>query len=951
MSDKPPLPSRDSLQQQDDDLQTALQLSKQEYDGDSNYEASMSSSTQAPGSYVAPPSKTASSSQDKAESGGKSVHSVASKQSAPRLHQNVAARQSNAPAPATSTASTTSPSMTQTADKNIDDYFIANYLTFFGRHISSVSAAYSSSEAYKSYTDAPKLSDYAYKTEAQLLKERTLAAAKRKEEADVEVERKQYEDKAANDGFVDDINHETRDGADHEEGAWSSADVYSHSTTNLVDVQGEKEDTQKEKEKDQDQNQDTDADENEDEKNPQQRVDYLAYGLAWFLFKAEQYLPVELDQNPHQKFRYAKLVSNVERLYVNLSGNAVAEGMKCFGDVVMWKNRAVTFAVLVVYLILVMSDMLLNVALGGALIALVARRIFPPTSSSQLASRKDEHERAREIVELEEEYGLSAEGTNAPGKREKNMKEAYKAITQSHGREIQLVTGDLADFVEKMKNLYLWRNPKASRNFVLRALLPAIVGLQFISHAALVRGALAGLGLLVLVGIPITIHYPRYRRMAWNIPEVPTDAQYALSVMRERVRRNEPLPVLVDPFAKSNSKKDKAEKEKEKAKKSTADLSITQESDKGDDKENNTAASGDGDSDVDADANADAQVKSPKKGSKWSRLASSLKQGGKAAERGTDMLSQVVNGDKGVFVRQAREVWASRNDGDSERTTRLLTGNDNENDEDNSSVMTTKRSIGLEPSRLAYLPLKSSHFGILKSSPGTLVLSSSELTFKPFKGPNVVVGLDALVGISKHSSLRVGVEVSSGLEVSWEEGEEIKVMRLTNVARRDDAQSLSRKELIGVMEAQNLKTFPKQPIFQNSKTRGNKKVTKDRRWYKDVGLGFKTPQDAITGTYIDKKCPWTGEVSIRGRILTGKVVSTKMTRTIVIRREYLHYVPKYNRYEKRHKNLPVHASPAFRIEAGDSVVVGQCRPLSKTVRFNVLRVIKNKAAAKAFAKF
>lgn len=85
--------------------------------------------------------------------------------------------------------------------------------------------------------------------------------------------------------------------------------------------------------------------------------------------------------------------------------------------------------------------------------------------------------------------------------------------------------------------------------------------------------------------------------------------------------------------------------------------------------------------------------------------------------------------------------------------------------------------------------------------------------------------------------------------------------------------------------------------------------------------------------------------------MTGKVVSTKMTRTIVIRREYLHYVPKYNRYEKRHKNLPVHASPAFRIEAGDSVVVGQCRPLSKTVRFNVLRVIKNKAAAKAFAKF
>lgn len=81
----------------------------------------------------------------------------------------------------------------------------------------------------------------------------------------------------------------------------------------------------------------------------------------------------------------------------------------------------------------------------------------------------------------------------------------------------------------------------------------------------------------------------------------------------------------------------------------------------------------------------------------------------------------------------------------------------------------------------------------------------------------------------------------------------------------------------------------------------------------------------------DKKCPFTGQVSIRGRILTGTVVSTKMHRTIIIRREYLHYIPKYSRYEKRHKNIAAHVSPAFRVEEGDQVTVGQCRPLSKTV--------------------
>ncbi|CAG8499683.1 7151_t:CDS:2 [Paraglomus occultum] len=127
------------------------------------------------------------------------------------------------------------------------------------------------------------------------------------------------------------------------------------------------------------------------------------------------------------------------------------------------------------------------------------------------------------------------------------------------------------------------------------------------------------------------------------------------------------------------------------------------------------------------------------------------------------------------------------------------------------------------------------------------------------------------------------------------------------------------------MSEQVEKAFQKQQgIFLNAKTVGKK--AKTIRWYKDVGLGIKTPKEAIEGTYIDKKCPWTGQVSIRGRILSGVVVSNKMKRTIIVRREYLHYVPKYNRYEKRHKNLAAHLSPAFLdVQVGDHVTVGQCR--------------------------
>merc|ERR1712159_36101 len=143
---------------------------------------------------------------------------------------------------------------------------------------------------------------------------------------------------------------------------------------------------------------------------------------------------------------------------------------------------------------------------------------------------------------------------------------------------------------------------------------------------------------------------------------------------------------------------------------------------------------------------------------------------------------------------------------------------------------------------------------------------------------------------------------------------------------------------------QNERAYQKQiGIFQNSKKVIAKKQTAAPRYHKKIGLGFKTPAAAIESGYIDKKCPFTSNVTIRGRIFKGVVLSTKMHRTIVIRRDYLHYIKKYNRFEKRHHNLPAHLTPAFgRTRTGDIVTVGQCRPTSKTVRFSVIRVEKQR---------
>ena len=149
------------------------------------------------------------------------------------------------------------------------------------------------------------------------------------------------------------------------------------------------------------------------------------------------------------------------------------------------------------------------------------------------------------------------------------------------------------------------------------------------------------------------------------------------------------------------------------------------------------------------------------------------------------------------------------------------------------------------------------------------------------------------------------------------------------------------------------KTVVKKKKDQTVKRKAKK--MKKIRYFKKIGLGIKTPSDAIQGTYIDKKCPFTGNVSIRGMIIKGMVISTKMKNTVIVRRDYLHFVKKYQRYQKHHHNIPAHCSPAFkRITEGDIATICQCRPLSKTVRFNVIHVQGNRifgSAKKLFMLF
>ncbi len=86
----------------------------------------------------------------------------------------------------------------------------------------------------------------------------------------------------------------------------------------------------------------------------------------------------------------------------------------------------------------------------------------------------------------------------------------------------------------------------------------------------------------------------------------------------------------------------------------------------------------------------------------------------------------------------------------------------------------------------------------------------------------------------------------------------------------------------------------------------------------------------------DERCPFHGNLKVRGKLLTGTAVSTAGKGFVVVQMEYLHKVRKFNRSERRRSRLSAHVPPCVEVSEGDAVTIGECRPLSKTIAFVVV---------------
>ena len=106
---------------------------------------------------------------------------------------------------------------------------------------------------------------------------------------------------------------------------------------------------------------------------------------------------------------------------------------------------------------------------------------------------------------------------------------------------------------------------------------------------------------------------------------------------------------------------------------------------------------------------------------------------------------------------------------------------------------------------------------------------------------------------------------------------------------------------------------------------------------KNIGVkGIEAPNKKCT----DAKCPFHGSLKVHGRMFEGVVKSDKMANSVTVEWSRVIKIPKYHRYIVKKSRVTAHNPECINAKAGNKVLISGCRPLSKTKKFVVLKVIK-----------
>jgi small subunit ribosomal protein S17 len=101
---------------------------------------------------------------------------------------------------------------------------------------------------------------------------------------------------------------------------------------------------------------------------------------------------------------------------------------------------------------------------------------------------------------------------------------------------------------------------------------------------------------------------------------------------------------------------------------------------------------------------------------------------------------------------------------------------------------------------------------------------------------------------------------------------------------------------------------------------------------KNIGVKVNSPSKECN----DKKCPFHGNLSVRGRGFEGIIISRDVHRTATVEWNRTVRIPKYERYAKMRTKIRVHNPGCIEAKEGDKVKIMECRPLSKTKNFVII---------------
>ncbi|HLH86002.1 MAG TPA: 30S ribosomal protein S17 [Thermoplasmataceae archaeon] len=104
---------------------------------------------------------------------------------------------------------------------------------------------------------------------------------------------------------------------------------------------------------------------------------------------------------------------------------------------------------------------------------------------------------------------------------------------------------------------------------------------------------------------------------------------------------------------------------------------------------------------------------------------------------------------------------------------------------------------------------------------------------------------------------------------------------------------------------------------------------------KNIGLDVKAPSKECN----DRKCPFHGELKVRGQVIVGQVKSMSMIGSATIVREYKRLVKKYERKETRSSTYHAHVPKCIDLQVGDTVRIAETRKLAKTISFVVVEKV------------